>query len=132
MPYRNIRLSREAIRPANRSARVHSKDQLQKAVRLMRKQGIVTPLIVDEDHGCCQTKSNSSLPGQRRCPLCRAETAPLDESSGSLAFEIVPFGEAAILVEVVEDGGMDGNELLQTSHSPKALHGSFSSSEWKV
>ena len=50
MPYRNIRLSREAIRPANRSARVHSKDQIQKAVRLMRKQGIVTPLIVDEDH----------------------------------------------------------------------------------
>tara|TARA_B100001939_G_C16495432_1_gene427325 strand:- start:42 stop:179 length:138 start_codon:yes stop_codon:yes gene_type:complete len=45
---------------------------------------------------------------------------------------VISFREAAILVEVVEDGGMDGHEFLQTSHSPKALHRAFSSSEWKM
>jgi hypothetical protein len=42
---------------------------------------------------------------------------------------MVSFGKAAVLVEVVENGGMDGDEFLQTSHSPKALHRPFSSSE---
>jgi hypothetical protein len=42
---------------------------------------------------------------------------------------MVPLGKAAILFEMVEDGGMDGDEFLQTSHSPKALHRPFSSSE---
>jgi hypothetical protein len=45
---------------------------------------------------------------------------------------VVSFRETAILVEVVEDGGMDGDEFLQTSHPPKALHRPLSSSEWQV
>ena len=38
---------------------------------------------------CCQTNANWSLQGQRGCPLCRAETAPLSESGGAVEFEIV-------------------------------------------
>ncbi|WP_368854698.1 transposase, partial [Oceanibium sediminis] len=36
---------------------------------------------------CCQTNSNSSLQGQRGCPLCRTKTAPLGESGGSVKLE---------------------------------------------
>lgn len=36
--------------------------------------------------GCCQTNSNQSPQGQDGCPLCRAETAPLGESSGAVQF----------------------------------------------
>ena len=69
---------------------------------------------------------------QGYCPLCRAETAPLSESSGAVGFEMISLGETALLVEVVEDGGVDGGELLKTSHAPEALHGPFSSSKRKV
>lgn len=37
------------------------------------------------DDGCWQTNSNQSTQGQDGCPLCRAETAPLGESDGSVA-----------------------------------------------
>jgi hypothetical protein len=38
----------------------------------------------------------------------------------------------ALQVEMIADGGMDGSELLQTSHSSKPLHGSFPSSKRQV
>ncbi len=44
----------------------------------------------------------------------------------------MPAGETAFLVEMVEDGGMDGGEFLQVSHPPEAGHGAFSSSEGQV
>jgi hypothetical protein len=40
---------------------------------------------------------------------------------------MVAFGEAAILVEMVEDGGVKGNQFLQTSHAAKSLHRPFTS-----
>ncbi len=36
------------------------------------------------------------------------------------------------MVEVVVDGGMDGGEFLQTSHTPDSLPGAFASSERQV
>jgi hypothetical protein len=54
---------------------------------------------------------------------------PLDQSSGSVLLEVILIGEAAILIEVVENGGVNGGEFLQTSHSAKALHRPFSSSK---
>jgi len=36
------------------------------------------------------------------------------------------------MVEMVEDGGVDGGESLQTSHAPKAGHGALSSSKRQV
>ena len=81
---------------------------------------------------CCQTNANQSLVGQGYCPLCRAETAPLSESDSAIGFEMISLGKTAFLVEVVEDGGMDGGELLQTSHPPEALHCAFSSSEGEM
>ena len=81
---------------------------------------------------CCQTNANQSLVGQGYCPLCRAETAPLCESGGAVGLEMISPGETSLLVEVVEDGGMDGGELLKTSHAPEALHCAFSSSEGEM
>lgn len=46
--------------------------------------------------------------------------------------EIGPAVEMAFLVEVVMDGGVDGDEFLQTSHTTEAEHCPFSSSKRKV
>ncbi len=59
-------------------------------------------------NGCCQTDSNRSRQGQYDCPLCRAETAPLCQSGGAVRLEDGSTGEAALAVEVVGDGGVDG------------------------
>ena len=81
---------------------------------------------------CCQTNANQSLVWQGYCPLCGAETAPLRESGGAIRLEVISLGETALLVEMVEDRGMDGGELLKTSHAPETLHRAFSSSEGEV
>ena len=82
--------------------------------------------------GCCQTNANQSLVGQGYCTLCGAESAPLRESGGAVGLEVISLGEIALLVEVVEDGRVDGGELLKTSHAPEALHRAFSSSEGEM
>lgn len=79
---------------------------------------------------CCQTGSNQSPQGQDSCPLCRAETAPLGESGCAVGLEDGSAGETAFLVEMVRDGGVDGGELLKTSHPPKTEHRPLPSSEW--
>jgi len=80
----------------------------------------------------CQTNSNPSPLGQGRCPLSRAETTPLGESSGAFGLEMRSAGEASLVVEMVGDGGVDGGEHLQTSHAPEAEHRPLSSSERQV
>lgn len=50
MKQRLVKLSVDTIRPSNRSARTHSATQIDKALQLMRRQGIVTPVVVDEHH----------------------------------------------------------------------------------
>lgn len=50
MKQRLVKLSVDTIRPSNRSARIHSATQIDKALQLMRRQGIVTPVVVDEHH----------------------------------------------------------------------------------
>ena len=61
---------------------------------------------------CCQTNANQSLVGQGYCPLCGAETAPLCKSGGAVGLEMISLGKTALLVEMIEDEGMDGGELL--------------------
>jgi hypothetical protein len=39
--------------------------------------------------------------------LCRAEAAPLGESSGAVLLEVGSAGETAFLVEMVRDGGAE-------------------------
>ena len=56
---------------------------------------------VKEDWLCCQTNANSSQCLQRDQPLGGAKLPPLGESGGSVSFEVIALGEAAILVEVV-------------------------------
>ena len=70
--------------------------------------------------------------GQWDCPLSGAETAPLGQSGGAIGLEEVSTGEAAFLVEMVRDGGVDGREHLEISHAPEAEHCPFPSSEGQV
>jgi len=56
----------------------------------------------------------------------------LGESGGSVQLEDIAAGECSALIEVVENGRMNGSEFLKTSHSAEALHGSVPSSEWQV
>jgi hypothetical protein len=58
--------------------------------------------------------------------------APLSESGSTVKLEIVPAVERALLIEMVVDGGMNGDEFLQTSHAAEPLHGSLRSSKRKV
>ncbi len=60
----------------------------------------------------CQTDENSLREGQGCCPLCRAESTPLGESSGAVGFEIVSRVEMTLLVEMIADRGVDGDEFL--------------------
>lgn len=84
---------------------------------------------VDYPGGFWQTNSNQSHLGQRTCPLSRAKAAPLGESGGTVQLEVVSGGEAAVLIEVVADEGVDGDEFLQTLHPPEPEHGPLASSE---
>jgi hypothetical protein len=58
--------------------------------------------------------------------------APLSEGGGTVKLEIVSAAERAHLIELVVDGGVSGDEFLQTSHAAEPLHGPLSSSEWQV
>ena len=58
--------------------------------------------------------------------------APLDQSSGAALLKMGAVYVAAILIEVVKHGGMDGGKFLQTSHLPEPLHRALLSSEWLV
>ena len=52
---------------------------------------------------------------------------PLGESGVAVELEIGPAVKLALQVEMVMDGGMNGGEFLQTSHTTKAQHRPFSS-----
>src|SRR6056297_3923622 len=71
---------------------------------------------------CWQTNSNRSPQGQYGCPLCDAKVAPLCKSGGAVLLENGSGGEIAFGVKMVGDGGVDGGELLQTSHAPELEH----------
>src|SRR6056297_4363352 len=81
---------------------------------------------------CWQTNSNRSPQGQYGCPLCDAKVAPLCKSGGAVLLENGSGGEIAFGVEMVGDGGVDGGELLQTSHAPEPEHRPLPSSERQV
>ena len=57
---------------------------------------------------------------------------PLSKGDSSIDLADIPAGEAALQIEVVVDGGVDGGGLLQTSHATKPMHRPFSSSRWQV
>ena len=70
-----------------------------------------------------QTNANQSQSAAKGRNLCRTKLAPLRESGGAVEFEIISTVKAALLVEMVKDGGVNGDEFLQTSHLPEAKHG---------
>jgi hypothetical protein len=82
--------------------------------------------------GCCQTDANSSRIRQVRGISSGAERTPLGKSGSVGLLVDWAAGEAPFGVEELVDGGVDGDELLQTSDAPEALHRQFSPSERQV
>lgn len=80
--------------------------------RMEKLQAIVSLRAGGYSQGWRQTKSNSSPLGQRYCPLGDAKLAPLGEGGGTVQLEDVATGEAAVLVEVVENRRMNSGEFL--------------------
>lgn len=64
-------------------ARKGRRDPIWEALRHVHDRG------QDVLGGACQTDWNEAQEGQDGCPLCRAELAPLCESSGSVSLEDV-------------------------------------------
>jgi hypothetical protein len=58
--------------------------------------------------------------------LCRTKAAPLGKSSGAVDLEVIALGEASVLIEMVVNGGVDRDELMQTSRSADAQLSSLS------
>ena len=89
-------------------------------------------IISSNSCGWCQTNGNpSQFTAERRLQTAQSRR----HSARAAARFCLKFGsgvEAALLVEVVVDGGVDGGELLQTSHPPEAQHRPLPSSEWQV
>jgi hypothetical protein len=82
--------------------------------------------------GCCQTNANRSQLADGDEVSGHAQPPPLGKSGGAVLLKIVPAVEVAFLIEVVMDGGVNGSELLQTSHASETQHRSFSSSQRKM
>jgi hypothetical protein len=53
----------------------------------------------------------------------------LGESVGSVQFETVPAADVALVAEQAVNGGMDGGEFLETSHTPEPKHRPLYSSQ---
>jgi len=62
--------------------------------------------------GFCQTDQNWLFGGEGRRPLCRTESTPLGESSGAVGFEIESRVEMTLLVKMIADRGVKGDEFL--------------------
>ena len=95
-----------------------------------RQENMVAELkrLRRENEGCCQTNANASRFRQTRLVSAGAERPPLGKSGGAVQLEELAAREASIRAEMVGDGGVDGDELLETSQTPEALHGSLSPS----
>ncbi len=61
--------------------------------------------------------------------LSGTKLPPLGKSDAACQLEGVSTDKRSFHVEVVVNGGMDGDEFLQTSHTPETQHGPFSSSK---
>lgn len=53
-------------------------------------------------------------------PLFGAEVTSVGKGGGAVPLEEAAGGEAAFVVGVIEDGGVNGGEFLQAPHPPKA------------
>ncbi len=77
---------------------------------------------------CCQTNANRPQLADDDEVSGHTEPTPFGESGGAVSLKVASAVGVALLVEVVMDGGVDGSELLQTSHASETQHRSFSSS----
>lgn len=79
---------------------------------------------------CCQTNAQSSLFRQRGGLLSGQKPTPLDESGSAALLATGAIYATAILIEVIENRGVEGGEFLQTSHVSEPLHSALFWSEW--
>ena len=60
---------------------------------------------------------------------CSTKLAPLCKSGGTIDLEVFAAVEVTFLIEMIVNGGMDGDKFLQTSRLSETLHRSLSSSQ---
>ena len=75
--------------------------------------------------GLCQTKTDRS----RKTgidPISGRELTPFGQGGRAVFLEFFTAVEMAFEIEVVVDGGLNGGELLKTSHRPEPVHDFFS------
>lgn len=70
----------------------------------------------------CQTNLNQPQIWRGRFTLRCAKASPLVQSSGAVVLDGGPRIAVMFLVEIIVDGGMNRDELLETSHAPKSKH----------
>ena len=79
---------------------------------------------------CCQTNAQSSLFRQRGGLLSGQKPTPLDESRSAALLETGAIYATAILIEVIENRGVEGGEFLQNSHLSEPLNSALFSPAW--
>ncbi len=65
-----------------------------------------------------------------RPPSGSKEAAPLGESGSAAGLEFLSIVEGAFLIEMVVNGGMNGDEFLQRSHPSETKHRALAPSKW--
>ncbi|SHJ54385.1 hypothetical protein SAMN05444000_11010 [Shimia gijangensis] len=65
----------------------------------------------------------------RSLSFIRRKDRALRENSDAVYLEMFSLGKAAFLIEVIVNGGMDGDEFLQTLHPTNAVHRALFSSK---
>ena len=86
--------------------------------------------VAEDKGGWCQSDANQSLLARGSRISSPAEHTPLGKGGSSGQPEDVPAGEAAFVIEVVWEGGVNGGEFLEISHAPEPEHEAFLSPEW--
>src|SRR5680860_1609060 len=76
----------------------------------------------------CQTNANQTAKCAKRI-ASGCQLTPLGRRGGAVLLEDVAAAEAAIVVEVIVDRGVDGGEFLQGLDVPEFRHCPFPSSE---
>jgi len=103
------------------------------ALRISRAAGVISKRTgAPVFFWCCQTNANQSQFAEERRISGRAKLTPFGKRGGSVELEDASAGEAAFVVEVVVDGGVNSGEFLQTSHAPEPKHRPLASSQWQV
>ncbi|GGO62273.1 hypothetical protein GCM10011315_40890 [Roseovarius pacificus] len=94
--------------------------------------GFPPELSSNQGSGCAVRRILTGLSQGRGLPLYRAKALSFGEGGGAVEFENLSAGEAAFVIEAVENRGVNGGEFLQIFQAFKAGYGVLLPTEWQV